>query len=200
MSFDEFHGEIVITDGRAELRDVAVAGPAARIVAEGSATLRGDLDVAVHPHLGRGLTRLAEGTEYIASLLDTADGFLAFPIDITVKGLYSDPVYGVRTRSRDLIHKTTGIVTDTVGGVFREGKSFVEDTMEEGPVTAIGDRLKRGGSAATKLLKEGGGLVGDTLKTGGEKAVGVLKGGEASEEETGSGVAEDGVEPEKNEQ
>ncbi len=169
MAFDLVHANVEISDGHADLKNVYVTGSAARLVARGSVSLQGDLDVAITPYLMPGLSSMVKEVKLASSLMKTVEGFLLIPVDIRVHGPYDHLKFSARPIPGHLLKQGGSVLKGVIGGVVHGGVSFVEDTVREGPVRAVGSRLKKGGEITVDTVKGSGRLVGGTVEKTVEK-------------------------------
>jgi len=214
MAFDVCHADVEIGKGLAELKNVYVNSSAARLVARGKVSLKGNLDIAITTYLMPGLEGMVKEVSLASSLMKTVGGFLLIPVDIRIRGPVDDPHYYAMPVPGHLLKAGGGLIKGVVGGVVKGGTSFVEDTMTQGPVDAVGTRLKKGGAMAVDTVVGTGKLVGNTVDET-DKALGkgadkvMLHEKKDAEEETGflrglfggrkkgkGGDGDDGKEPE----
>jgi len=163
MAFDVCQAEVVIGQGVAKLQNTYVSGSAVRLAARGKVSLRGKLDIAITPYLMPGLSGMVKEVKLASSLMKTVQGFLLIPVEIRIGGSYTHPRYLALPVPGQLLKAGSGLLRDVVGGVVREGVSFVKDTVQEGPVNAVGSRLKKGGEITVDTVKGSGQLVGKTV-------------------------------------
>lgn len=115
--------------------------------------------------------------------MQTVEGFLLIPVDMRLQGPYNNLKYSARPMPSHLLKQGGGVLTNVLKGVVRRGESFVKDTIQEGPVEAVGGRVKKGAKATVETVEGGGRLVEKSVRKTGEiagKGVGL---GEKSEQE-----------------
>jgi len=113
LAFDTILGRFKIVKGVAEIDELDVSGVGIRLRAEGAIGLNGALNVLVSPRISSNLVARVQ-IPLASETLRVAGDLFVLPMNYTITGLASDPVYGVAprmVRGRDV--KVT--VMDAIG-------------------------------------------------------------------------------------
>lgn len=152
--FKDFHGDIEVAQGWANLNDVWVRGIATRLAAKGRVSLDGEFDYRVQPSVGQSLSNKLPGEFTRFGNLVLNDGYLDVPLSITVKGDTKKPRYGATIELPTAVDAAKNLVKDLVGGEKKATPAPDGSTPAPGPTPT---------DPVSRLTEDPAGALGDAV-------------------------------------
>jgi hypothetical protein len=134
LDFDQLDAELELAGGVAHVRRGELRSKTVRLFVAGTVAADGHLDLRVQPRLGPELVPERSRLPFATAIARTVDGLLALPVEVTIKGKWSDRRYAIRPAAPGLLTAPGQAVGKTVTGVVG---------TVEGAAGAVGRLLRK---------------------------------------------------------